>query len=481
MNNDQKSNKLLDLLSQLADDNEYTQKDNNKEMQQLIEIYSNGFHHSYGKISAKVQFILEEDSVKGECLLQNLQTLQENIEKLDYNKKIPSEISGKVRNLYNYINLEVGRYNLTVREIEKRIQKLQMAQESGASSGVSNETFNNKIQEIDKRVEKMVDQSYDVTRELEKVDGKLERNSMSSITTLTIFSAVILAFTGSVTFASGVFSGMSHVSSYRIVFVAAMIGEVVFNLIFMLLFIIGKIVGRNIYCQCSYFDEESRDEVKKCGMGWCSRKRHIPNVGCVLLHKYPYIFFVNLILVLIMYYDLILFFINHPGYIAFIYITSVARCVLLFLPVIVIVLIFLLYQIEKHILYCRTVNAISLVLAEEYFNRENQNMFTNIVYRLAEWLRRFSSPHKKQKTEIEDILENMPNGTNTEKYEYVIKELKNISRLKLIKGNRNFIVISYAEDKYNKSQLSVIVRDILDRYSKFDTIEEMDETVVDVE
>ena len=71
MNYDQKNNTLLELLSQLADDNEYSQKDRGREIQTLIKIYSDGFRHSYAKISTKVQSILEDDIDKGECLSQN--------------------------------------------------------------------------------------------------------------------------------------------------------------------------------------------------------------------------------------------------------------------------------------------------------------------------------------------------------------------------------------------------------------------------
>ena len=50
MNYEQKSNALLELLSQLADDTEYSKKDRGREIQILSQIYSEGFRHSYAKI-----------------------------------------------------------------------------------------------------------------------------------------------------------------------------------------------------------------------------------------------------------------------------------------------------------------------------------------------------------------------------------------------------------------------------------------------
>ena len=104
MNYEQKSNALLELLSQLADDTEYSKKDRGREIQILSQIYSEGFRHSYAKISTKVQAILEDDIDKGECLSQNLQMLKKSIEKLTYNKSISMEICNKVRKLCDHVN-----------------------------------------------------------------------------------------------------------------------------------------------------------------------------------------------------------------------------------------------------------------------------------------------------------------------------------------------------------------------------------------
>ena len=240
MNYKQKSNTLLDFLSQLANDSEYSKKDRDKEIQILVRIYSDGFRHSYAKISTKIQTILEEDINKGECLSQNLQMIKKSIEKLTYDEEISAEICNKVRKLCDHVNLEIGRYNLIVNKIEERINVLPDKQNTGIVTNGNIDDLDKRITSIENKLGGIVNKAYEATKELEKVDGKLERNSMSSITTLTIFSAVILAFTGSITFTSGVFSGMSSVSPYRIVFVTSIIGAVVFNLIFMLLLLLVK-------------------------------------------------------------------------------------------------------------------------------------------------------------------------------------------------------------------------------------------------
>lgn len=479
MNYEQKSKALLELLSQLADDNEYSKKDRGKEIQILIRIYSDGFRHSYAKISTKVQLILEDDIDKGECLSQNLQMIKKSVEKLTYDNDISIEICNKVRKLCDHVNLEIGRYNLIVNKIEARISGLQDRQNDKGIVGSSAEDLNKRMLDIENKLSGVVNKAYEATKELEKVDGKLERNSISSITTLTIFSAVILAFTGSITFTAGVFSGMSNVSPYRIVFVTTIIGTIVFNLIFMLLFIVGKMVGKNICCRCLYYNE-SLDDAKAniCGSGVCKKKQHIPNWGCIMIHKYPYILVVNTILGVIMYYDMVLFFINNSRYLPFIKVTDVFSFMLLFFPFLMIVLVYIIYQIKKNILYHRTVNAVSLAIAEEYFDDEDENLIKSVLNKFAESISRLFSSRQDRKKEIEKILEKIPDLSEKKRYKYMIKELQNISKIKVIKGSKNLMRISFSENKYNKIMLKKIVEDILEGEKKS---VDNDEIIIDVD
>lgn len=483
MNYEQKSNTLLEFLSQLADDSEYSKKDRDKEIQLLVRIYSDEFRHSYAKISTKIQAILEEDINKGECLSQNLQMIKKSIEKLTYDKEISVEICNKVRKLCDHVNLEIGRYNLIVNKIETRINGLQDRQNTGVGAGGNIDDLDKRITAIENKLSGVENKAYEATKELEKVDSKLERNSMSSITTLTIFSAVILAFTGSITFTSGVFSGMSSVSPYRIVFVTSIIGAVVFNLIFMLLFIVGKMVGKNICCQCSYYNELLDDESGNlCGTGVCKKKEHIPNWGCIMFHKYPYILFVNIILGIFMYYDLILFLMNNSEFVFFVTITDVTKYLLLFLPIIIVFLICILGQIKRLVLCQRTVNAISLAIAKEYFDGEDGNVIRSVINRLTETFSRLFASKADRKKEIEKILETMPNMDKKKKYRYLAKQLKCVSKKKVIQGNKNIIGISFAENKYNKSLLKKTITDILESYENYvDEEDVIDENVIDME
>ncbi len=111
---------------------------------------------------------------------------------------------------------------------------------------------------------------------MDKIDSKLDSNKISSITTLTIFSAVVLAFSGGITFEAGMLQGMAAASPYRLVFTIALTGFILFNTIFALLYMVGKMAEKSINGKCKYWKE--KDFVKngnaKCGGGCCSKKQN---------------------------------------------------------------------------------------------------------------------------------------------------------------------------------------------------------------
>lgn len=66
-----------------------------------------------------------------------------------------------------------------------------------------------------------------------------------------------------------------------------------------------------------------------------------------------------------MYYDMILFFINNSEYIPFVAVTDMMKYLSLFFPFLILILAYIVCRIKKNILYYRTVNAVSLAIAED--------------------------------------------------------------------------------------------------------------------
>lgn len=464
MNYEQKSNELLNLLSRLADNQEYSRNDIEQDIDLLTKIYSGEFRHRYTKISAKVAAILEEDIHKGESLAQNLEAIKAVFEERIDKNKVSFDLYNKVCKLCDHVNLEIGRYNLIINKIDSKMKNiLAVQQNSGASAGRIDQ-LDERISKIENQVTGAVNKTYEVTKELGKVDGKLERNSMSSITTLTIFSAVILAFTGSITFTAGVFKGMADVSPYRIVFVTSIIGVIIFNLIFMLLYIVSRMVGKSIGCRCAYYAElADEDAIGICGSGICKKRRYIPNIGCIILHKYPYILFVNAILGLIMYYDMLLFFINHSEYLPFVNIANVNIIVMLVLPIFSVFVGGVISRMKRQVLYSRTINALSLAIVEEYFEDKNDGIMAGVLNKLTESIRQIFYSNQGNKKAIEIILENITGSSDNERYKCFAKELQDYCNSEIIKGNENLMRISFTENYYNKKILKKRMKEILQK------------------
>lgn len=82
---------------------------------------------------------------------------------------------------------------------------------------------------------------------------------------------------------------------------------------------------------------------------------------------------------------------------------------MLFLPIIVVFFICISGQIKRLVLCQRTVNAISLAVAEEYFDGEDRNVIKSVINKFKETISKLLASKVDRKTEIEKILETMPN------------------------------------------------------------------------
>ena len=159
-------------------------------------------------------------------------------------------------------------------------------------------------------------QSKDIQEETEKIDAleenyekQMEENARqgnNAITMFTIFSAVIITFSGGISIATNTFAGLSGISPYKIVFMMSLLGFVLFNTVFMLLYVVSKMVNKSIGAQCPYLVTEIEFNSRKqiCGNGICDRNI-TPNLFCKIKKKYFYNFVINIILLILMYYSFI--------------------------------------------------------------------------------------------------------------------------------------------------------------------------------
>lgn len=445
-----KDSQLGSLLDKLANDINYSTENHSQDIDTLAEIYSEEYRHSYAKISLKVQNILENDASKGECLSNNIQVLKEEIIKKSVSSQLDSDDNFKnllknIIKLNDHVNLEIGRYNLLTEKINRIV--IEKASEENPKQ-VYNENIEKRLNKLEKNQEKSENLVLGVAEKLDKVDEKLEKNSMSSITTLTIFSAVILAFTGSITFTAGVFSGMSKVSSFRIVFITALIGLVVFNLIFMLLFIVGRMVGKSVCCKCKYYTEDGSG--LECGSGYCNKKFHMYSGICVLLHKYPYVFIIDLFIIGIIYYDTILFFSNNSQYLWFKLNNTIKNFAIIF-PIVLYVMIHIAWKIYQKIIYNRCMIEVSVKITEELLKKES-SMLSKISDVLVNSIGKFLNPNFERESDKDKILKKISNQDESQRTKILEQELDFYSKERLLSGKEKLHYVGYREHIYNKNK-----------------------------
>ena len=317
MTDKEKTDELLNLIDKLCDVNFAKRPENiNEWVEKLNKIYSNEYRHTYSDIFFKIQQIMSDtlenntvsDTEKLEILGENLNVLGNRIDELaaqnsdDANYK--NTVSG-YRKFSDHIRLEIGRFNF----IKSRFMELDATKYSEKVTDGYSPVDPKRIQELDKAINAIRPTVAQAKKQLDSLDEKLESNKVSSITTLTIFSAVVLAFSGGITFESGILDGMVAASRYRLVFTIALSGFILFNTIFALLYLVGKMAGKRISARCKYLvTDDNYNQCQSCGGGYCTKECAEVSVICRVFHKYSYVLVVDIILLYVLYTDFFLWY-----------------------------------------------------------------------------------------------------------------------------------------------------------------------------
>ena len=280
-------------------------------IQNLNVIYANEYRHTYSDIFFKVQSIISvSDSEVLEILGENLNVLYEEINKKHDENPADANLKNTIfsyKKFADHINLEIGRFNFIKSQIPKLSENNTVGQTTVPSTQPDEELVA-KVEKLETAVNNIRPIATKAQSELDKLDSKLESNKISSITTLTIFSAVVLAFSGGITFEAGMLQGMASSSPYRLVFTIALTGFILFNTIFALLYMVGKMAGKSLNGKCKYWCENKFNDNTHvaCDGGSCAKRIPTPGFICAMLYKHTLVSVVNIILVGVMYLDFFL-------------------------------------------------------------------------------------------------------------------------------------------------------------------------------
>lgn len=242
-----KRDDLKDLLFELSKSLATLQDSKKREeyFSRLESIYGNNdnehFRHYYSDIFSCLTLIdSEAEAGSLEVLAENIRILKDNYKPKTAGSGENIDIYKEINKLYDHTNLDIARinYNKT------------MNQETKSELATVKTLINNlnkdiqKSEAIQKTAIKRIRKESDTLKDQIR-DGQKDMQN-EYITILGIFAAIVLAFTGGMTFSTAVLEHINAVSPYRLIFVLLAVGLVLINLIWMLIDFIRDINGNTI-------------------------------------------------------------------------------------------------------------------------------------------------------------------------------------------------------------------------------------------
>lgn len=221
----EKDNKLVDILRSLAL-KVLKPKELESKVAELNNIYGdehsdNGYRHSYSSIFSTIASI-NQDSKMG-----SIEVLSDNLFFLAKCNDIKNR--KRVEKLYDHVNLEIAQINY--------MSKMK----NGLASDISqikqkNEEFKTTSSQLKKKLEAF-------SKTSKELEGKINGMSRDYIAILGIFAAIILAFTGGISFTKG-FLSLQEVPSFYVIRVFSVTFILWILSIWMLLTFISKIIDK---------------------------------------------------------------------------------------------------------------------------------------------------------------------------------------------------------------------------------------------
>ena len=160
----------------------------------------------------------------------------------------------------------------------------------------------NKIKDMERKTAEVNESLRIATKELDKASKTASTMQTELIAVLSIFAAIVITFSGGVSFLGSAITSINTANYYEaVVMIAIICGIVIFNTIFLMMYLVSKITERNIYARCLTYDCTACD-TKKCSGITRIRKR------------LPYVFYFNLLGIGGIVIDLVIWYFDIKGY-----------------------------------------------------------------------------------------------------------------------------------------------------------------------
>ena len=249
----EKSSALVELLRELSMSKDFSKEstDMAQYWERLEAIYydveSGGkanFRHRYSEIYSVLSDINEEaqaakqdggaDANTGNLifLTENLQTIKDSYRPRRYDiQGHLIDVSKEIAKLWDHVNLDKSRIDYTNTIMENTNARMAELEE--------------RIEKITKATEKLkegIHKSDEMTKKLDDVQRRMEGMQREYITILGIFAAIVLAFTGGMSFTSSVLESIASSPPHSLLLSLFAAGIVLFNLLWLLInliFVVG--------------------------------------------------------------------------------------------------------------------------------------------------------------------------------------------------------------------------------------------------
>jgi len=259
-----KDDMLAMIIEELAKDSSLDDENRMKSYMKVFDIiYSENYRHEYSKIT-RVLFSLP-NSEERDYLLEKLKMIDESMSNYETKKRL--------HKLSDHIELE----NIRMSELEKISRK---AIQASKSIEDIKDNIEDEVRNIENKTFEIENETNKSSKKLEGIQKNLKNNTTESITILSIFAGVVMAFTGGFSYISQAIAALNQIGPYRAGIFIILIGMIMFDVIFLLLYMIGKLTERYIGSR-----------------GKC----HNPEQGCknksitCSANRYPYVVWFNLI------------------------------------------------------------------------------------------------------------------------------------------------------------------------------------------
>lgn len=247
-------------------------------------LYTDGFRHNYSEFFPLiVRFSKDDNEYNLDYLSYNLQEARNLVEQDHVAGE--KEFKGLYRpllKLSDHLNLEIGRY-IHYSISEENVIGLQKR----------NSDLQAELRSTTVKLEQ-------ATVQLDEAKEQIRTIQTDLISVLSIFAAIVLTFSGSMSLLGNALTGMQDTRVFKAVFFVLLCGFVLCNTIFLMMYLVGKITGRNIYAHC-------KSKNCTCGPDGAPKCKGITRVR----KRLPYVFWLNLTLILMMIADVIVWYFDN--------------------------------------------------------------------------------------------------------------------------------------------------------------------------